>query len=80
MAITQTEVRNYFVYFDILLDTDGKRLNCFKCGKDLKYVNTSVGYRCVNSHAFTFILMLNKHAEFMASLIQQIADKKVCDS
>lgn len=80
MAITRTEVQNYFKYFDILVDTDGKRLNCFKCGKDLKYISTTIGYRCINSHSYTFVNMLNTHAEFISSLISNLADKKVCEA
>lgn len=79
MAITRTEVQNYFKYFDILLDTDGKRLNCFKCGKDLKYISTTAGYRCSGGHSYTFVNMLNTHAEFISSLINNLADKKVCE-
>lgn len=80
MAITRTETQNYFKYFDILVDTDGKRLNCFKCGFDLKYISTTIGYRCINSHAFTFVNMVNTHAGFMASLVTSLSDNKVCDS
>ena len=80
MALTRAETQTYFLKFGITLDTAPNRLNCFKCGKDLIYVSTTIGYRCANLHSYTFVLMLNTHAEFKASLVQNLADDKTNDT
>lgn len=80
MALSLLDVKRYYEYFDIFVDTDGKRLNCFKCGKDLIHVSSSIGYRCVNLHAYSYTNIVMTHAQFMASLVTSLSDNKVCDS
>jgi hypothetical protein len=86
--MTRTDAQVYFSKFGILIDTDGKRLNCFKCGLDLKYTVVSTVkpttvnyyYLCTRNHKFTYNDIVLKHAELMNSLVQNLSDGNVCNT
>lgn len=78
MAISRADAKTYFLNFDIEIDTLGKKLNCFKCGYELNYVSSTIGYRCKNSHAYTISNMVFNHADFVASSLDSLNSKDTC--
>lgn len=78
MAISRTDAKTYFLNFGIEIDKVGKKLNCFKCGYELSYVSSTIGYRCKNGHAFTISSMVFLHADFVSSALNSLASKDAC--
>jgi len=68
MAISRSEMQEYFENFGIMVDSDGSRLPCYICGVDLKYTYSlfNSGYSCTNGHHYTYHEMVMEHASFLA--------------
>ena len=77
MAISRSEMKEYFTNFSIEVDGSENKLNCFKCGYDLNY--KSRRYKCVNNHKFRYHQLVMLHADLMNGLVNNVTNKKVCD-